>query len=151
MDDEEAARQKRRVNDLHEKWVGPLGLGWWVWEYEWYRNQIDNHPDALFNIQVRFEYHDVTLQVSLGHVKQQSDLDLERSFVHELGHCFTLPLRDAASQGVNQEGMRFLEEHQATEISSSLLWLREHLTKKEPEETLAEHPEHSVEETDKDS
>lgn len=127
MIDSEAETQKKRVKDLGEKWLGPLGLLWWHIEYEWERGNIGDHANTLFFITVRFDYNEVILKVSLPLVKTQTDQELERAFVHECAHIFTVPLKDAASREVNREGMDLLEEHQASVLGRAFQYLRAHL------------------------
>lgn len=127
MNDAEAAMQRARVEALHEQWVKPLGLAWWYWKHVWHRGAIEGHEGALFAITVRFEYHEVILNVCLPRVEKQNDRDLERYFCHELGHVFTIPLKDAAARQVDRDAMHMLEEHQASAIGEALQWLRAHV------------------------
>lgn len=131
MNDEETAVQKARVEALYERWVKPLGLAWWDWEIVWHRGDIPGQDGAMFNIHVRFEYQDITLDVCLPKVEKESDKHLERAFCHEVGHVFTIPLKDAASRNVDQDAMHFIEEHQASAIGSALQWLRASLAQAE--------------------
>lgn len=126
MNDEQAEIQKARVMALHEKWVGPLGLAWWHWDMRWYRGAIPSAPESLFYITIRFEYLDVALSMNLAEVSECSDEDLERAFVHECGHLFTVPLKNAADKRVDGDAMHMLEEHQASLIGKAFLWLRAH-------------------------
>jgi hypothetical protein len=127
--DDQAEVQKTRVTALYDAWVKPLGLAWWDWELVWHRGDIEGQGGAMFHICVRFEYQDITLDISLPRVEKESDKHLERAFCHELGHVFTIPLKDAAGRGVDQDAMDFLEEHQASGIGSALVWLRDSLVK----------------------
>ena len=130
MNDARAKIQEDRLDALFEKWVLPLGLGWLHWDLRYYRGAIpDTNDKTLFEIRVRFEYCDVDLRVNLLLMESQDDDDLERSFVHECAHVITVPLKDAAAQNVSYEGMRMIEEHQASMLASSLMWLRSHLEK----------------------
>ena len=129
MNDEQATVQRARIEALHDRWVRPLGLAWWHWKLAWHRGPIEDHEAALFNICVRFEYREVVLDVCLPKVAEQSDDDLERYYCHEMGHVFTIPLKDAASRRVDQDAMHMLEEHQASAIGAALLWLRDSLAK----------------------
>lgn len=131
MNDEQAAVQKARVEALYERWVKPVGLAWWDWQLVWHRGAIHGQDDALFHIRVRFEYQDITLDVDLVKVEKASDARLERAFCHEIGHVFTIPLKDAAARRVDGDAMDFLEEHQASAIGSALQWLRASLVKDE--------------------
>lgn len=128
MNDEAAAAQQARIRALQARWVGPLGLGWLKWEVDWHRGAIPGCSDrTIFLIKVRFDYQDVDLAVNLDLVEDQSDDELEDAFCHELGHVYTIPLKDAAGRGIEGEAMDMLEEHQATSIGRSLRWLRDHL------------------------
>lgn len=126
MNDEQAEAQKARVQALYDRWVRPLGLSWWRWKLVWHRGAIQDHDSALFNVNVSFEYHRVTLDICLPLVDEQSDDDLEWAFVHECAHVFTIPLKHAAAERVDSDAMHMLEEHQASAIASALVWLRAH-------------------------
>lgn len=129
MNDEQAEVQKARVQALFDRWVKPLGLAWWDWELVWHRGDIPGEGSAMFHIQVRFEYQDITLDVNLPCVEKESDKHLERAFCHEMGHVFTIPLKYAASLRVDGDAMNMLEEHQSSAIGSAFVWLRDSLTK----------------------
>lgn len=124
MTDAEYAVQKARVQRLIDRWVKPLGLGWWSWEYIFYRGPIPSEKTALFLISVRFEYGDATMSINAESVAEIDDEELERAWAHEMGHVFTLPLKDAVGRDITGSQLAFLEEHQATAIGKSLQWLR---------------------------
>ena len=128
MNDEQYEAQKARVQALIDAWVKPLGLSWWRWRTEWHREPIPDAEGAIFEILVRFDYHDVRLDVCAPKVADLTDENREWAFVHELCHVLTIPLKDGVARGLEGDGLSFLEEHQASAIADSLIWFRDHLT-----------------------
>lgn len=85
MTDREFRLHRRRVLALANRWIRPLGLGWWRFDFEWHRSGFDGH--TLMRCASSWRYMEAHIDVDLAQVAQLADDDrLEEVVVHELLH-----------------------------------------------------------------
>lgn len=130
MDDAEYEHQKQRLLALADKWVRPLGLGWWDIQYAYARDDYEppkqasseDHSVAHCSADWRYGYACITWNMPL--VREQDDEKLERIFVHELQHIFLHEMRWTAD---NSDDSIDHEERVASIYTKAFLWLRDAL------------------------
>jgi hypothetical protein len=128
VNDADFQQVQARIDALHEKWAQQIGLGWWKIVYRWHRGPIPNHADALMTCEVLPSYHRAVICVNAPSVFDESEGDLEESFVHELMHVFLGPLWEARDY-TDDTARRDVEESVATALGHGFQWLREHCEK----------------------
>jgi hypothetical protein len=132
VNDEGAEAQKARVMGVYERWAGPLGLGWQRQiSFSWYRGEIPDHPRAAMTCEVQWQYKSARICVDLLKVADLTDDDLEWVVVHELMHVFLGGLIEAFNLKVDGDAFRMIEEHTASSLAQSVMWLRAHCDPKE--------------------
>jgi hypothetical protein len=127
MTDAEYAEQKDRIIALSDKWLKPLGLGWWdirlTFQRSGYMEPKQNTRDrsvAKCDCDWRYGHAEITFNMPL--VAEQNDDDMENIVVHELMHVFLNEMRWARQDG--QDDIDH-EERVASTLTKALLWLRE--------------------------
>ena len=129
MNDAEYESQKARVLLILGRWVGPLGLGWWRNEVEWFRDRaIPEHEQAAMTCTPDYRYGRFVIQVDLVRVADLNDTELEFAVVHELAHVFLsemLLVMDTHDPTPCQ-AWEVAWEHTTTTIANAFLWLRKH-------------------------
>lgn len=125
MNDAEYETQKARVKALVDRWIKPLGLGWWTIHIFYEREPLTRHSDlapgwtALFETTALWQYATATITAYLPDLADESDDDLDELFLHELGHILVCELRQ-------DEDRRAHEERVATMLAKAFCWLRRH-------------------------
>lgn len=117
--------QKKRVKAVLDKWMGPLGLGWWRIDILWSEEECLDEKGwkAPFRIVHRWEYRLAELTVYLPMLEGISDVDLEELVVHELAHLFLAEVEDRTER--TEADMRQHVEHATHSLSKAFLWLRQ--------------------------
>ncbi len=129
MTDAEFEEQRLRLRALTEKWVGPLGLGWWAMEWVYAREEYEPpgttaRNDSLAHCHCDWRYGHATITWNMPKVREIKDDELERAFVHELCHIFLNEMRWTAA---NSSDSLDHEERVASTLTKAFLWLRESL------------------------
>jgi hypothetical protein len=133
MDDAEFERQKQRIRDLAQKWIGPLGLAWGTISMAYCRTRDEFDPSDAPSLSVDttvakcrtdWRYAQSTITWVLPNVAEQDDEKLELIFVHELMRIFLNEMRwyEHEGHGIDHE------ERVATTLAKAFLWLRDALT-----------------------
>lgn len=129
MNDGEYEQQKERLRALAERWIKPLGLGWWQIDliyarddYELPAGSSSDRAHSLAHCSCDWRYADASITWNMPLVKEQSDEELQRYFVHELGHIFVSEMRWARDN--DHDGLDH-EERVVTTLAKAFLWLRE--------------------------
>lgn len=121
MNDREYAKQKKRIQALIERWVKPIGLGYWTINFEYSRERLGEAHVAEYDTLARttssWEYRHGLISFSMPNVMEIDDEELERAFVHELMHIFLNEMRDWTTDNNH-------EERVASELTSAMLWVR---------------------------
>lgn len=132
MTDAEYEVQQARLLALADKWVKPLGLGWWDLDFAYARDDYEP-PDSLSPKErdrslaycnVDWRYGHATITWNMPRVAEQTDEKLERAFVHELAHIFLNEMRWARDGDADHLDH---EERVATTLTKAILWLRDSL------------------------
>jgi len=130
MDDKAYRAQKARVEALIEKWVKPVGLGYWRLTFSWYREPLPPYPGkqapsapdvVLMDVRADWRYNQAFIRVCLPEVAELDDDHLEWAFVHELMHVFLNEMRYYGDDGRKEH-----EERVASHLASAFIWLRNH-------------------------
>lgn len=140
MNDSEYEAQRERLKALADKWVGPLGLGWWDLDFAYARDDYEpkhdnSRHDELANCRCDWRYGHAMITWNMPLAAEQSDEQLERAFVHELCHIFLNEMRwarEADTDGLDHE------ERVASTLTKAFLWLRDALEAREITEKAME-------------
>lgn len=105
MTDKEYKREKQRIQKLIEKWVRPIGLGWWRIKFEYEREEPDSREKTAYAPKVVGDYWRSVMVTTcdpnylrasvvsyLTQTRNIDDEELEETFVHELMHIFLAPM-----------------------------------------------------------
>lgn len=130
MNDAEYETQKQRVERLIERWVKPIGLGWWCINWVWHREE--RRSDDLTGIEVcamdchaNWKYLEARINVYLPAVEQFDDDRLEYFVVHELMHVFLQEMQAPMQTQAEADTMAAHEERVATTLAHALIWARQ--------------------------
>lgn len=143
MTDAEYEAQKARVRALIERWVAPLGLGWWQITFEFERDSGQFKVDGVPSLKTvgctgaDWRYLSATIGWNVSRLPEFDDDKLEAVFVHELMHIFLNEFRalieDGEKLGTNlRDDWLAHEEHTATVLSKAFIWVRDFAQKGEP-------------------
>jgi hypothetical protein len=128
VNDEEFERQKARIQALADRWIRPVGLGWWSIDIDYERGPLEVNdklePKTIGATSVDWRYAHACITFNLSNVRDQSDADLERCFVHELMHVFLNEMRWARADDADHIDH---EERVASTLTKAFLWLRDSL------------------------
>lgn len=125
MTDAEYEAQKARLLAVSERWITPLGMGWWRVTHIWERAEgaSDKGDDRcpVASVVVDWEYRHVGITWYLPTVARRSDEDLEQDFVHECCHILVNEMRQwrDANDGLQHE------ERVCTDLARAFLWVRQ--------------------------
>ena len=130
MNDTEYEIQRQRLLALSEKWIKPLGLGWWDIELVYARDDYvppgtTARDDSLANCAASWRYGQAVITWNMPKVSAETDKTLERAFIHELCHIFLNEMRWA---NANDADSLDHEERVASTLTKAFLWLRDSLT-----------------------
>ena len=142
MTDAEYETQRQRLLDLADKWIKPIGLGWYKIDHEYARDDYEP-PDhkgtakenSLAHCHTDWRYGTACITWNMPVVKEQNDADLETAYVHELSHIFLHEMRWTAG---NEEDSLDHEERVASTLTKAFLWLRDSLVEAKDDEAPAE-------------
>ena len=130
MTDAEYEAERQRLLALSEKWINPLGLGWWDIDLAYARDDYSppggTKNGVLAHCDVDWRYGHATITWNMPELLAYPDEKLERAFVHELMHIFLNEMRWTAS---NDEDSIDHEERVATTLTKAFLWQRDSLDK----------------------
>lgn len=125
MTDQEYRKQKKRVRKLIEKWHAALGLRWWRIDYNFYRECLPDHPEAVALCTVHWEYKEADIDFCLPKCAELADDRLEYMYVHECCHVLVAEMREWAGDGDRSCPVRQRhEERVVTDLASAFLWVR---------------------------
>lgn len=122
MTDKEYYKQKKRIQDLVDKWIGPSGFKWWQINLEYSRQfDSDDHEQHAYSTtattHVRWPYHKADITFYMPVVAETDDNELENVFVHELAHLLIAPVID---EDTDQEKHEYATEC----IAKALIWTK---------------------------
>ena len=119
------AKQHKRLKALGEKWIRPIGLGWWDIETYYcdtrkqYRLATGHDPlISAATCVTDWRYRTAALYFNCRLWKTLSDAEAEKAFVHELMHIFLDELMHC--QDDRQDHL----ERVATTLANALVWAR---------------------------
>jgi hypothetical protein len=129
MTDKEYRDEKKRLQGLINKWVNPIGLGWYDIKFVWVRSEYDNSVSAYSPIVGKDQRYTCIMATSVDYFYRMASItffmevsiqyspeDLEEYFVHELMHIFLKPLQDKR---------KFAEEELvATSLAKGFIYIR---------------------------
>jgi hypothetical protein len=135
MNDKDYAAQKARLKKLIDKWVKPIGLGWWNVQFAYSREPLDLGPhiantgteQCVAKTHAHWQYLDALIEWNMQRIEEMDDEDLERAFVHELCHVFVNEMRMWGNAEMEtekaDEAIRH-EERVVTQLTNAFLWTR---------------------------
>ena len=138
MDDAEFERQKRRISDLADRWIKPLGLNLGRVRLIFERDSgVFEESHAKFTGVVPpaglkpaafcltdWRYIDSSIHFNLYETFGLDDEELEETFVHELQHIFLNEMRE---EGIDHE------ERVATTLARAFIELRDSIAEGQPQ------------------
>lgn len=132
MTDAEYNVQKKRLTALQKKWLLPLGLRWWKVTFSYSREPLKSDEaegrTCLAQTLVDWEYLKATVTFDMQCIADESDEDLEETFVHECMHIFVHEMRMWAGPEVTvekqEEAMKH-EERVVTQLANAVIWTRQ--------------------------
>ncbi len=116
-------KQKRRIQALAQKWIGPLGVGWWEVEHHYHDNRDDWKTDdgeILMETHWSWKYRTAVIHVNIPALVDRNDEQLERHYVHELVHILV------GEALVEADDKKDHVERAVEGIARAFIWLREH-------------------------
>lgn len=117
--DKQKEDQKIRIKKLVDRWIRPIGLGWWKIDFDYNETITDGTLEdnfALFaTCDVKWEYNTALISVNLSQIMCIDDEALELTFVHELMHIFLAEMRDIQKDQKH-------EERVATNLAQAFIW-----------------------------
>ena len=133
MNDADFDVQRQRLVALSEKWIKPLGLGWWNIAFAYHRDDYvplgtTARDDSLAKCRASWRYGNALISFNMPLVLEQDETDLEVAFLHELMHIFLNEMRWTAD---NSSDSLDHEERVASTLTKAFLWLRDSLVKDE--------------------
>lgn len=118
-------RQKKRVTDLLNVWLEPLGLRWWRVDILWSGGRPPRHSKShlvVGSVEVAWQYNRAVLTVYLRALRHLSDEELERWLVHELVHILVAEMRE---YGTRKDAWKH-EERVVSRLTAALFWVRDY-------------------------
>lgn len=131
MTDAEFNVQRKRLLALQDKWIPALGLRWWHTTFVYSRQPLKSEAaegrTCLAQTLVDWEYLNATITFDMQAIVDESDDDLEKTFVHECMHIFVHEMRMWAGPEVTyekkEEAMKH-EERVVTQLTNAVIWSR---------------------------
>lgn len=126
LKEKDRQHQRRRIKKLSDKWVRPIGLGWFKIDIRYYDSMVGESKtgaagDCAMEITVNWQYLDATLRVNLDVTSDLSDEELEEAFVHELMHIYVHEMREW--QNEDEESTKLShEERVVTQLARAMIW-----------------------------
>lgn len=140
MNDEEFERQKQRIHDLAERWVKPIGLGWYWIDMAFARDDYEPPNDGrggkdhtIAHCSTDWRYGTACITWNMPLVLDEPDDKLEMIFVHELMHIFVNEMRWTATNDTDSIDH---EERVTTTLAKAFLWLRDALTENHEQQPI---------------
>lgn len=133
--DREYELVRRRVRLIADRWVKPIGLGWWTVHLCFARHPSDmprtGNPEAqdpretcVMSTHVTWQYREATITVNAEAAHEADDDALEKYFVHELVHIFLNEMREIAKDDGFADHWIDHEESVCTALAQALVWAR---------------------------
>ena len=124
MNDQQFAEQQARVQKYIDKWLKPMGLGYWDLSFKWFRGPfIDGNgvynKNRLACVAVDWRYLHGSISFDLIAVAECTDEFLERAVVHELVHVITQELQ------VNDSSWQAQWEWVTEMLAKAFMWTNE--------------------------
>lgn len=137
MTDAEYEAQCQRLRDLADRWVKPLGLGWYHIDFCYARDNYKPperegtaRDDSVAYCHTDWRYGDAAITWNMLKLPELNDDDLERAFIHELMHIFLNEMRWTADNSADSLDH---EERVASTLTKAFLWFRESLQESKPD------------------
>lgn len=124
--------QQTRITKLADKWINPLGLGYWRIDTEYLNERLpasNSGAVRAFTVTALSEYLTATISVSIPVIAEMSDERLEAMFVHELMHIFLSEIQHEC------DDLDWHIERICTRLADAFLWAVDLVKETSPEET----------------
>lgn len=134
MNDKEYNEQRDRLLTLADKWIAPLGLKWWHVKFEYSRESLSTQGQKASGRScqaqtiVDWEYLNATITFDMQAIVDESDKELESTFVHECCHILIHEMRMWAGPEFTREKQDEAIKHEervVTLLAKAFLWTRE--------------------------
>ena len=134
MTDAEFAAQQSRLRVLSDRWLKPLGLGWWKIDVAYAREEYrppdhagTSKDDSVAHCHVDWRYVEACITWNMPKLPELNDDELEMAFCHECAHILLHEMRWTADNSADSLDH---EERVASTLAKAFLWLRDELTEK---------------------
>ena len=119
-------KQVRRIRQLADRWIRPLGLAWWTIDQHYYKSPSNFHKvtgassrDTVARCVADWRYRTAQISFNVSVWRWLSDAEAEKSFVHELMHIFLAEIMDC---GDDQKAHL---ERVCTTLADAFVWSRQ--------------------------
>jgi hypothetical protein len=119
MKDKTYEKHYARVLAYIDKWLVPLGLGWYSFEVLGYEKEKEfrkgNGGVVAMRIWCDWRYMTASLSINVPAIRRMTDDELERAVVHELIHIIVNEMREG---GIDHE------ERTVSWLTKAFFWVR---------------------------
>lgn len=126
MTDAEYEAQKARITALIDRWLYPMGLGYWKLTFQYERkglrptdNDAAQNWQPMMDVASKWQYLSADIRIGLPDIQDISDDDLENHFVHELSHVLVNEMREGEKGECSLH-----EERVCSMLANAFLWVR---------------------------
>lgn len=126
MNDKQYNQLRNKILKLLDKWVKPMGLGWYSILYVWKRDKPDDGVGATTDYSL-WMYKKITISFNMPILLEVTDKELESTVTHELCHILVAPLaNNMRLADTEDEKYRTDLIEQVTEsLNDTLRWVRQ--------------------------
>jgi len=126
MTDKEYNQLRKKILKILDKWVRPMGLGWYSISYTWKREHPDNGIGASTEYDL-WMYKKITINFDMPILSTISGKELENTVVHELCHILTAPLANNMhlADSEDEKYRRDLIEQTTESLCDCIKWVRQ--------------------------
>lgn len=112
-----------QIKAAFDKWVTPLGLGWWRVDVLYYDDPkeilrlftVNDEETTLARVYASWEYMQAKVCINLPSFDELEDGEIERAVLHELVHILVNEMR---------EGEMHHEERVVSSLTKAFIWVR---------------------------
>lgn len=124
MNDEEARKQKRRIQKFITKWQAPMGLRWFKIHLIYERGLCTTGSGtAAETSMANWKYRSFEIIFYLPVIAEQKDDEVEEIVVHELTHCLLGPIScNMRGTNENDDYRRDIMELNTELVASAIMW-----------------------------
>ena len=128
LNDKDWDKQKKRVKKVVDKWLKPIGLGWWIVHLK-YDTENKDCDEEVANCRVNWPYKEATITFNLSVIENLDDERLNYTVLHEFMHIFVREMRDMGTHEEFSDAIKH-EERVCTDLANAMMWAVDNVKKK---------------------